>query len=362
MLGLPDVPLGLGEILKRTVKEAREDNVFDLAAQMAYYFFLALFPALLFVISVASFFAIANLVDEIIAGIGRFVPGDVVKIVSGQIMKISNSDAGGILTFAFLFTIWSSSGAMVSLISTLNHAYDIEEGRQWWKVRLTAILLTVAIAVFILVSFALVLVGPALATTLAGRFGLGAAFEWTWKILQWPVVFALVATAISMVYYFAPDAEQDWVWITPGSILATLLWLAISLGFKLYVTNWASYNETYGALGGVIVLLTWFYFSGVAILAGAEMNAVIEHASPHGKAPGEKVAGQKKKIGAAAARAWAARKTSMPESPPAADAPNCDLDVSARPLGPAPVRASDLLLGAPVVAATVWQRFRKVKR
>ena len=126
-------------------------------------------------------------------------------------------------------------------------------------------------------------------------------FTWTWKILQWPVVFLLVATAVALVYYFAPDAEQEWIWITPGSVLATVLWVVASLAFRYYVTNFAAYNETYGAIGGVMVLLLWFYVSGIALLVGAELNAEIEHASPYGKDVGEKVPGEKKKIGPAAA-------------------------------------------------------------
>ena len=128
----------------------------------------------------------------------------------------------------------------------------------------------------------------------------GPAFVWTWNILQWPMVFVLVATAIALVYYFAPDAEQDWVWITPGSVLATLLWVVVSLGFKVYVSSFGSYTETYGVIGGVMVLMLWFYLSGIAILVGAELNAEIEHASPYGKDVGEKVPGEKKKIGARA--------------------------------------------------------------
>jgi membrane protein len=119
---------------------------------------------------------------------------------------------------------------------------------------------------------------------------------------------ALVALGIGLVFYFAPDAEQDWEWITPGAIVATVLWLAASLGFKFYVGNFADYNATYGSLGGVIILMLWFYISAVAILLGAEMNAEIEHASPHGKDPGEKVPGQRKKLGCAAKRDWEKRQ------------------------------------------------------
>ena len=183
----------------------------------------------------------------------------------------------------------------MSIITTLNAAYDITEGRPWWKVRLTAIGLTVGVAIFILVSLFLVLVGPTLAEHLATTLRLGTAFKWTWWILQWPVVLALVATGIGLIYYFAPDAEQEWMWITPGSVVATLLWLLVSLVFKVYISYFGNYNETYGTIGAVIVLLTWLYLSGLAILFGAEMNSEIEHASPYGKDTGEKVPGEKKR-------------------------------------------------------------------
>ena len=188
---------------------------------------------------------------------------------------------------------------MVSIITTLNAAYDVTESRPWWKTRLTAIALTVGIAVFIIASMFLIVAGPTLAENIASRLQLGPAFKWTWWVLQWPVVFLLVASAIGLVYYFAPDVEQDWVWITPGSILATLLWLGISLGLKFYYQLMPNANAAYGTIGAVMVLMLWFYVSGLALLLGAELNAEIEHASPYGKAPGERVPGEKKVIGPA---------------------------------------------------------------
>ena len=306
MLAYLEVPVGWGELLRRTARECYEDDIFSLAAQLAYYFFLSLFPALLFFVALASFFPIQHLMDEVVRTLGRFAPPDIVAFVLEQLRELSNRESGGILTFAFLFTIWSTSAAMVAIIGTLDRAYDIEDSRPWWKVRLLAVGLTIALVLFILISFALVLGGPPIAERLADRLALGAAFEWSWKILQWPVVFLLVVTAVALVYYFAPDAEQEFVLITPGALVATLLWIAISVGFRLYVVNFGEYNETYGALGGVIVLLLWFYLSGLAILAGAEMNAEIEHLSPYGKAPGEKVPGERRRIGARAGRLAAA--------------------------------------------------------
>ena len=169
--------------------------------------------------------------------LSRFAPKDVIDILTGAMQSLSNQNSGGILTFAFVVTIWSSSGAMVSIITTLNAAYDVTESRPWWKTRLIAIALTVGIAFFILISMFLVIAGPTLAENIAARMHLGPAFKWTWWVLQWPVVFALVASAIGLVYYFAPDVEQDWVWITPGSVLATGLWLAVSVALKLYYTS-----------------------------------------------------------------------------------------------------------------------------
>ncbi len=359
MLARLRVPLSWSTLFRKTFEEALADDVLNLAAQQAYYFFFALFPALLAVFSIASFFPVHNLIDEIMVMLGRVAPGDVLKIVEGQITTISEGNAGGVLTLAFLFTLWSSSSAVVSMCTTLNAAYDITEGRPWWKVRLTAICLTLGLAVFILVSMTLIVAGPTLAEKVAEAMRLGPVFEWTWKIVQWPVVFLLIATAFALVYYFAPDAEQDWVWITPGSVLATALWVVISLGFKFYVANFASYNETYGVIGAVMVLLLWFYVSGIALLLGAELNAEIEHASPYGKDPGEKVAGEKKKIGPAAERNYEERRArGSTDVAPFPDGVNCDLDRS--PAKPEPVRPSELLIGAAALIPAVL-RGRKPK-
>jgi membrane protein len=344
------IPIGWREIFKRTLYESfYKDDVLGMAAQLAYYFFLALFPALLFLISVASFFPVANLMDEVVRMLGRVAPPDVLMFLLDQMKKISNQEHGGILTFAFLFTIWSSSGAMVSIISTLNAAYDIQESRPWWKVRVLAILLTVGMAAFILISATLVIAGPQLAERVANAFELGAAFEWTWKIVQWPIVIGLVITGVALVYYFAPDAEQEFVLITPGAVFATVLWLLATLGLRYYVTNpnLSNYAETYGALAGVIIILLWFYTSGICLLVGAEMNAEIEHASPYGKAPGEKVPGERRKIGVLAARDYERRLQAgeKPEAAIAAGEPNCPLDREEAMARPAGARPSDVLVG-----------------
>lgn len=362
MLANLKTPLGWWDLIKRTFNEAIKDDIQSLAAQQAYYFFFALFPALLTLISIASFFPIENLIDDTTAALGGVAPGDIIDIVNAQIQKISSSGTGGILTFGFLLTIWSSSAAMLAMTTTLNKAYDIIEERPWWKVRLTAIGLTIGLAFFILTSVALVIAGPTVAEQLANRMQLGEVFKWTWWILQWPLVLALVATGFAIIYYFAPDAEQEWVWITPGSVLATVAWLAVSLGLKFYLTNFADYNETYGTIGGVIVLLLWFWLSGLAILIGAEFNAEIEHASPYGKDVGEKVPGEKKKIGVLAERAFDERMASgqVPVTP-FPEGVNCDVEpkTSRRESG---VRPSDLLIGTAALLPAAITVARGIKQ
>jgi membrane protein len=365
MLAYLRVPLGWFDLVKRTASEALSDDVFSLAAQQAYYFFFALFPALLFVIGIASFFPLQSLTGDVVNMLGRVAPQMVTQIIVQAMNSLGQQNSGGVLTLGFLITVWSTSGAMTAIITTLNAAYDVTESRPWWKTRLIAIGLTVGIAVFVIASMFLVIAGPTLAEHLAARFGLGPVFKWAWWVLQWPVVFALVASAIGLIYYFAPDVEQDWVWITPGSIAATLLWIVVSIALKLYYQFVPSAaNPTYGAIGGIMVLLLWFYASGIALLFGAELNAEIEHASPYGKDPGERVPGEKKVVGPRAQRVYEEKRASG-EIPikPLPEGVNCDID---RPRRAHPERQhlakpSDLLIGAMVLVPVALAAGRKVR-
>jgi len=363
MLRVLKVPITWKEVMRRTYNEAIADNCLGLAAQLAYYFFLALFPALLFLVAVLSFFPLGDLTDTIVGTLRRVAPGEVLAIIQGQMLKIAQDQNGGLLTLGMLGTIWSTSSGVSAIIDTLNQAYDIQERRPWWKVKLVAVALTIALAVFILISTVLVVLGPTLAEHAAAWFHLGSAFTWSWKILQWPLVFVLVSVAVALVYYFAPDADQDWIWITPGCIFATVLWLAISLGFKLYVDRFGSYNATYGAIGGVIVLMLWFYLSGLALLAGAEMKAEIEHASPYGKDPGEKAPDDRREIGARAERTWELRRA-VGTFRPVLTAANCDIDKTLPPAVPPPVpapRASDWILSGLVLGEVALLTYAKLR-
>jgi membrane protein len=359
MLRALRIPIGWSELIKRTFRKVVSDNCLGLSAQLAYYFFLALFPALLFMVALIGFLPVGDVMNTILSMLGRVAPHDVLTIIEDQVTKITAAKSGGLLTIGALGALWSMSTGVTAIVDTLNQTYSIQESRPWWKVRLIAIALTVALALFVIVAFTLLLGGPALGERVADAFRLGAAFRWTWLIAQWPVVFALIGLAIAFVYYYAPDAEQEWVWITPGSLVATILWLAISLVFRIYVTNFANYNATYGAIGGVIVLMLWFYCSGLAILIGAEVNAEAEKASIYGKNPGEKRASTPTPMAAVLGQ----ERDPPPLPPRPATAANCAVDdeLLQASRAPRPARASDWILSGVVLAEAALVTYVKLR-
>ena len=272
------VPIPWSEVAKRTVKEIGDDNCFGLAAQLAFYFLMALFPALLFLVALLGQLPIEDALSELLAALGTVAPQELVRLLRGQLARIAEGSQVSLLTLGIIGAIWSSSAAMVAIIDALNRAYDVKEWRPWWKRRLLATLLTAALAVFIIIALTLVLVGPAMAFRLANWLGLGSAVALLWALIRWPVILFCVVFSVDLVYHFAPNRRGRWVWITPGSVLATALWIVSSFAFRVYVTNVGGYTATYGAIGGAIVTMLWFYVSSIAILIGAELNGVIEDA------------------------------------------------------------------------------------
>jgi membrane protein len=208
--------------------------------------------------------------------------------------EISTASSGGKIAFGILAALWAASNGMGAITQALNIAYDVKESRPWWKQRLTAINLTLALSVLIITALMLVLYGGRISDYLAETFGLGDTFIIAWKILQWPIVLAFVLLAFALIYYFAPDVkEQKWIWVTPGAVLGVVLWLAVSFGFRGYLHFFNSYSTTYGTLGAVIILMLWLYLTGAAILVGGEMNSEIEHAAAESGVPEAKAEGEK---------------------------------------------------------------------
>jgi membrane protein len=248
------------------------------AAQLAFYFLLALFPAVLFLVALVGYLPVDNALSALLSALGAVAPEELVALLRGQLDQIAQGRHGSLLTLGIIGAIWSSSAAMVAIIDALNHAYDITEWRPWWKRRFIAIALTTALALFTLVALTFVLIGPAVASRAAAWFGLAPAVALVWQMIRWPVIVFCAVLGVDLVYHFAPNRAARWAWITPRALVATVLWIATSFGFKLYITNFADYTATYGTLGGAIVTMLWFYVSGLAILIGTELNGVIEDA------------------------------------------------------------------------------------
>jgi membrane protein len=267
------------EMLSRVLQQVKEDDVFGRAAQLSYYFLLALFPLLLFLLTLLGYFAEAGseLRHGLIRYLGTIMPSSALELVHSTIDEISKGKGGGKLSFGLLAALWAASNGMTAVTETLNVAYDLEETRPWWKVRLASVALTIMLALMIVLALATVLLGSRVAYLIAAAIDFGNTFVIVWKILQWPVALIFLLVTFGLIYYFAPNLpSRKWYWVTPGSVTAVTLWLLASFAFRFYLHFFNTYNVTYGSLGALIVLMFWFYFTGAAILIGGEVNAEIE--------------------------------------------------------------------------------------
>ena len=233
-------------------------------------------------------FPLKNAMPELMSYLQNVLPEDALSLVQKYLEQVVEGSGTGLLSLGLLGALWASSSGVTAIIESLNAVYRAKETRPFWKVRLIAILLTIGLAGFIILSITLILYGEYIGSWLANFVGLGSLFEVGWTILQWPMAIALMLFALAAMYYFCPNVEQDWRWVTPGSLLAVLLWLVVSLGFKLYVDHFGDYNKVYGSIAGMIVLMLWFYFAGVVLLLGGELNAEIEKAARESQSQGDR--------------------------------------------------------------------------
>ena len=263
--------------LKAAVAEFQRDDALGLAAQLAFYLILALFPFLLVLVSLMGTFSSPNLAGEILAYFEQVTPPQVYGIIEAYLSDTisGNNPAPGLFSVGLVIALWSASGAFAALISALNKAYDVEETRPFWKVRGIALLMTLGLSAMILIAVLLLIAGPPIGRGVADLFGLGSIFTFVWSIVQWPLALFFMVLAVALMYYFAPDAGQPFRWITPGGLVGVLLWVLASVVFRFYVSNFGSYDETYGSIGAVIVLLLYLYVSSLTILFGAELNATL---------------------------------------------------------------------------------------
>jgi len=261
--------------LKRLGKRIKEDRIFGRAAQLSYYFLLALFPLLLFLVNILGYLAQEGTLfrDRLLLYLAAVMPGSAFTLVRATVDEISVSSGTGKLSFGLLAALWAASNGMGAISDTLNTAYNVKERRPWWRVRLISVCLTIALAILILAALAIVLVGGTIGAAVAARYGFGSLFTTVWTIIQWPIALVFVLTTFNLVYNFAPNiSPRARRWITPGAFVGVALWLIVSFAFRVYLGYFDSYSVTYGSLGAVIVLMLWFYLSGVAILIGGEVN------------------------------------------------------------------------------------------
>ena len=273
--------LGWKELGRRVWSEMSEDDVWGRAAQLSYYFLLAVFPLLIFLTTLLGYFAEAGseLRADLLRLLGTVVPAEATDLIFKTVTEAEQNAGGGKLSFGILATLWAASNGMGAITESLNVAYEVKESRPWWKARLTAVVLTIGLAVLILSALTLTLFGGKIAEYVAAHWMFGSVFVTTWKILQWPIVLAFVLLAFALIYYFAPNVKnRQWQWITPGTAVGVLIWLLVSFAFRLYLHFFNSYSATYGALGAVIILMLWFYLTGAAILIGGEVNSEISFA------------------------------------------------------------------------------------
>ena len=296
--------LSCKQLAARVWHEVQVDDVFGYAAQLSFYFLMALFPLLLLLTDLFGYFAQGpQMRASLLEYFARVLPPTAFQLVVDTLNQITLGAGGGKLSIGIITTLWAASNGMSAVCEGLNAAYEIKDGRPWWKVRLLAIVLTLAFAVFTVLALVLVLLGGKIGNLLGAWSGHRAIFDTAWNIVRWPVIVIMVLLAINLLYRFAPDLKEwEWKWMTPGALIAATLWILMSLGFQFYLRFFNTYSATYGSLGAVIILMLWFYITGAAILIGAEVNSEIENAAaqagdPNARLPGEKRPGEKRGLG-----------------------------------------------------------------
>jgi membrane protein len=279
--------LGPFALIKEAVKDFLDDDMTTYAAALAYQVLFSIFPFLIFLIALLGFLHLSAFFDWLRQQTQLVLPEQAMQQVN-QVVDQLQQPQGGLLSLGMVIALWAASAAIRATMHALNKAYDVEEGRPAWKLYPLSIFYTIGIAAMLIFAAALMIVGPEAVQWLAQQVGLEQVFVMLWAWLRWPVALFLLTLAVAVIYYVAPDVEQDFRFITPGAVISVLVWVAGSLAFDYYVRNFANYSAMYGSVGAVIVLLSYFYISAAVLLFGAEVNAVIEHASPEGKEPGEK--------------------------------------------------------------------------
>ncbi len=264
------------EVGRATIKEFSQDDCTGLAAESAYHILFSIFPLAIFGASMSaiinSIFGL-DLFGRIMSALTSRLPTDAATALSGPLAKVLSNQSGGLLSFGIVTALWSGSAAVSTFIKALNRAYDVEETRPFWRRKGTEILLTLFVGVVAAAAFIFIVFGGKLGDVIAKHIGAGHVFTLFWNIIRWPLILAFISLALAVLYWVGPNIKQKFQWISPGAILATVAWVVAIGVFGLYVSHFGSYNKTYGALGGIIVLLLVFYISSLVIMLGGQLNS-----------------------------------------------------------------------------------------
>lgn len=265
---------GVISALREAAESFFEDDMATYASALAFRVLLAVFPFLIFLIALLGFLQLPDFFNYLREQATVLLPQQAATEVNRVVDELQNRE-GGLLSFGIVAAIWVASGGIRGLIHALNIAYDVEEGRALWKRVLLSVLYTVGLAVLLVVAVGFMIIGPQIAAWLAGLVGLEQTFVTVWNWIRWPVIVLLLMMVVAVVYTLLPNVQQPFRLITPGAILAVLVWIVASFGFSFYVRNFGNYNATYGSLGAVVILLFYFFISSAVLLFGGELNAVL---------------------------------------------------------------------------------------
>jgi membrane protein len=262
-------------VLKRAVKDFIDDDMLTSAAALSYHVLLALFPFIIFLLTLLGAFGATDLFDQLLEQARLALPPDAFSLVSRVIGEIRGAPRGGLLSVSILFSLWAASGAVRSLMDSLNVAYDVKETRPAWKRYPLSIVYTVGLAILVTAAAAATLIGPRTIGWLTEHAGISGAEALLWRLLRWPLIIVILLLAIAIIYKVTPNIDQPFRFVTPGAVSGIVVWLIATVGFSAYVDNFGNYGATYGSLGGMVVLLIYFCVSAAVLLMGAEINAVI---------------------------------------------------------------------------------------
>jgi len=269
------------DLAKRIWAAVNQHDLFGRSAQLAYYFFLALFPALIFLSALLGLLAApgTRLYSGLLHYIKLAVPGPSGDLILRTLADATRGSQGGKITFGVIGTLWPMTSGMVAIQDTLNTVYEAKERRPFWKARLVGLGMTMVGSVLVIVTLAVILAGDVLAGAASAYLQLGGVTRWSWILLEWLIALLFLSLVFSTTYQVGPDLPQRrWQWVTPGALVGMTAWIVVSVGLRVYMHYFKSYTATYGSLGAVIVLLTWFYLSGLTFLLGAEVNVQVDKA------------------------------------------------------------------------------------